>query len=112
MNDRAPRVLETACQYWNMAYPVTIAGHVMSRIGVVEVTIREGELAGRGEAAGVYYHGDNPESLGAAIETVRDAIENGAGRADIARLLPAGGARNAVDCALWDLESRLARRPV
>ena len=112
MDDRAPRALEIGCQYWDMAYPVTIAGHVMSRIGVVEVTVREKSLAGRGEAAGVYYHGDTPESLAAQIESVREAIESGAGRADVARLLPAGGARNAVDCALWELESHLARQPV
>ncbi|QXQ05382.1 dipeptide epimerase [Sphingosinicellaceae bacterium] len=95
-----------------MAYPVAINGLVMSRIDVVEVTVRQNGVAGRGEAAGVYYHDDTSRSLAAAIETARGAIENGADRPEIARLLPPGGARNAVDCALWDLESRLAELPV
>ena len=112
MRDRAPRALEAACEQWRMAYPVTIAGHVMASIGIVEVAVRVDGLAGRGEAAGVYYHGDTAESLAEQIISVSDAIESGAGREDIARLLPAGGARNAVDCALWDLESQLARQPV
>lgn len=112
MHKREPRQLDLDCQYWEMAYPVTIAGHVMARISVVEVTLREQGLAGRGEAAGVFYHGDTAESLAADIESVRDAVEAGADRHTIAALLRPGGARNAVDCAIWDLESKLAGKPV
>ncbi|KAI1690834.1 L-Ala-D/L-Glu epimerase [Ditylenchus destructor] len=40
------------------------------------------------------------------VETVREAIEAGITRAELQQLLPPGGARNAVDCALWELEAR------
>jgi L-Ala-D/L-Glu epimerase len=46
------------------------------------------------------------------IEAHRETIERGITRAELAALLPAGGARNALDCALWDLESKRAGRPV
>ncbi len=107
-----PRRLDLKCQRWEMAYPIVIAGHVMATIGVVEVTISEHGFAGRGEAAGVFYFGDTPESLATTIEAVRGPIEDAADRAEIARLLPAGGARNAVDCALWELDSYLQNRSV
>ena len=51
-------------------------------------------------------------SISRTIEAHRDAIERGITRDELSRLLPAGGARNALDCALWDLESKRTGRPV
>ena len=67
---------------------------------------------GRGEAAGVYYMDDRPEGMLATLEGMRDSIEAGIDRESLRALLPPGGARNAVDCALWELESRRAEVPV
>src|SRR3546814_4079747 len=53
-------------------------------------------------------YGETIESVLQQIESARQAIANGASRAQLAELLPAGAARNAVDCALWDLEAQLA----
>ena len=69
-------------------------------------------MEGRGEAAGVYYLNDTTDRMLATIEAHRDAIECGLTRAELRSLLPPGGARNALDCALWELESRRARTPV
>ncbi len=60
---------------------------------------------------GVYYLGDNAPEMVAGIEANRAAIEAGINRTALQRLMPAGGARNAVDCALWELEAlRLGRQ--
>ena len=74
------------------------------------MTLDDGAHRGRGEASGVYYLGDTAQTMVAAIEAARGAIEAGIDRAALQKLLPPGGARNAVDCALWELEAqRLAR---
>ena len=73
--------------------------------------LSSGSHRGRGEAAGVDYHGETPDSLVAQIEDVRAALEAGATRAELQRMLPAGGARNALDTALWDLEAKQTGTP-
>src|SRR5690606_1179708 len=75
-------------------------------------TLRDGMHAGRGEAAGVYYTGDGPDTMLATLEGLRDEIEAGIDRQSLRTLLPAGGARNALDCALWELESQRLGVPV
>ena len=94
------------------AEPFRITGYVFESMPSIVVTIADGSVAGRGEAAGVYYLGDDQERMLAAIETVRPEIESGLSRDRLQRLLPPYGARNAIDCALWELDSRLARVPV
>jgi L-alanine-DL-glutamate epimerase-like enolase superfamily enzyme len=78
----------------------------------VLVTLEEPGHCGRGEASGVYYLNDSLDTMTAAIESVRADIEAGADRAALQELMPPGGARNAVDCALWELEAQRARTPV
>jgi L-alanine-DL-glutamate epimerase-like enolase superfamily enzyme len=79
---------------------------------VVTVTIGDGDTVGRGEGVPYARYGETIESALAAIEGVRGLIEAGAGRAELAAALPAGAARNALDCALWDLEAQLSGRSV
>ncbi len=97
---------------WDMASPLRIAGHVLTDIPVVAVTLSDGTCSGRGEAAGVFYRGETAGRLAAQIDSVRDAIEAGITRAALQTVLPPGGARNALDCALWDLEAKRAGQPV
>jgi len=92
--------------------PFRISGYTFHNSPVTLVTLRDGSVEGRGEAAGVYYLNDTTDRMLAAIEAHRDAIERGLTREDLRSLLPSGGARNALDCALWELESRRARMPV
>jgi L-alanine-DL-glutamate epimerase-like enolase superfamily enzyme len=89
-----------------------ITGYTFTRLTVIVVTLSEGAHVGRGEATGVFYLNELPESLIGQIEAVRESIEAGVSREELRRLLPPGGARNAVDCAMWELESRQARAPV
>jgi L-alanine-DL-glutamate epimerase-like enolase superfamily enzyme len=91
--------------------PFRISGYVFHESPVTVVTLSDGESIGRGEAAGVYYLKDTPETMLTTLEEHRVAIESGLTREELRNLLPPGGARNAVDCALWELESKRARTP-
>jgi L-Ala-D/L-Glu epimerase len=88
--------------------PFRITGHTMVDTDVVVVTLEKGGQQGRGEASGVYYRkGDDAPGVVQQIEAVRARIEAGIDREALQRILPIGGARNAVDCACWDLEAKL-----
>lgn len=100
------RRLTVRSRSWPMKEPFVIARGAQLAAEVVEVELAEGGAVGRGEAAGVRYRGETPQSLVADIERVRPSIEAGADRMELLRLLPAGGARNAVDAALWDLQAK------
>ena len=95
-----------------LAAPFRISGYVFEAMPSVVVTLRDGECVGRGEAAGVYYNNDHPEQMLATLEALRPRIEAGMDREGLRALLPVGGARNALDCALWELESRRTGEPV
>jgi L-alanine-DL-glutamate epimerase-like enolase superfamily enzyme len=106
------RTLRAQHQRFPLKRPFRIARGVKTAADVVEVTVEEGGVAGRGESVPYPRYGESMESTLAAIEEVRTAVEAGAGREELLSLLPAGAARNAVDCALWDLEARRAGRTV
>ena len=93
--------------------PFNITGHRMTVTEVVSVALQRGPHLGRGEAAGVFYlENSDPQSMVRQIEVVRARIEAGIDRRALQQLLPPGGARNALDCALWDLEAKLSATPV
>ena len=103
--------LHIAVEALPLRVPFRIAGCTFTEIRVVVVElVREG-LRGRGEAAGVYYLDDHPARMARTLEDCRPAIEAGISREELRTLLPVGGARNAVDCALWELEAKRAREP-
>jgi L-alanine-DL-glutamate epimerase-like enolase superfamily enzyme len=95
-----------------LAHPFKIAGRVFDRAEVVVVTLRDGDLTGRGEASGVFFLGDDVAHMCAELERVRTSIEASPTRDELRTLLPPGGARNAVDCALWELEAARSGQPV
>jgi L-Ala-D/L-Glu epimerase len=78
---------------------------------VVVVVIEDGIHRGRGEAVPYARYGESPEGTLAQIESVRSAIEAGGDRLKLQTLLPPGAARNAIDCALWDLEAKRSNVP-
>ena len=95
-----------------LSAPFTITGYTFTDMSAVVARVAERGATGEGEAAGVYYLGDDVERMCAAIEGVRRDVESGIDRESLRRLLPPGGARNALDCALWDLEAKRLRQPV
>ena len=108
----AKLTLDVAVEKLRLAEPFRISGYVFEEQDAVVVTLGDGLHRGRGEASGVYYLGDNAPQMVAAIEANRAAIEAGIDRAGLQQLMPAGGGRNAVDCALWDLDARRSGKVV
>src|ERR1700683_347897 len=104
--------LDVRAETWDYVTPFRITDYVFAAAEVLVVTLRDGDVFGRGEAGGVYYHGETPQSMAAQIEAVRDRIESGVDRQTLHDVLPPGGARNAVDAALWDLDAKRSHQPV
>lgn len=86
--------------------PFVITGHTFTNLEAVVVTLNNAGHQGRGEGDGVYYLGETQASMFDQLESVRGRVEKGINREELQDMLPAGGARNALDCALWDLEAK------
>ena len=104
--------LRVELEQWPLRIPFRITGQTIVLLEVIVVTLARNDITGRGEAAGVDYLSDDIARMVAQLEAAREAIEAGITRAALQELLPAGGARNALDCALWELESREVCRAV
>ena len=78
----------------------------------VRVTLERDGQRGRGESVPYGRYGETVGSVIELIETQRTAIEEGLSREDLQSVLPAGAARCAIDCAMWDLEARVSGTPV
>ena len=108
----AKLVLDVNVETLRLAQPFRISGYVFTHSDVVVVTLHDGDLRGRGEGGGVYYLGDDVPHMLYSIGAVRTALEAGPTREELRSIMPPGGARNAVDCALWELEAERAGVPV
>ena len=97
-------------KHWPLREPFVISRATYTTSDVIIVELQDGNLLGRGEAAGVDYHGETLDSMVAQVESVRSRIEAGVTRSELLQLLPIGGARNALDSALWDLEAKRCGR--
>jgi L-alanine-DL-glutamate epimerase-like enolase superfamily enzyme len=106
----SPLLMRTEIEQWPLVAPFRITGYTFEVVDVVVVTLEKDGQRGHGEAAGIYYKDDHPASMYKQIESRRATIEAGINRASLQPLLPPGGARNALDCALWDLEAKLIGR--
>lgn len=111
-NGHAKLRLQVEVEQWPMTAPFHITGYTFTDIGTLVVSLHQDGMVGRGEAAGVYYHDETPATMQAQIEAWRELIEAGVTRQQLLKLMPPGGARNAVDCALWDLEAKRSGQPV
>ena len=92
--------------------PFRISRGVKTAADTIRVDIRDGELAGRGESVPYARYGESIESVLEQIAAVRGEIEDGADRHRLIAIMPPGAARNALDCALWDLEARQSGRSI
>jgi L-alanine-DL-glutamate epimerase-like enolase superfamily enzyme len=93
---------------WPLREAFVIARGAKTEAHVVVAEIRDAGHVGRGEAVPYARHGEDVRGVLAEMGAVRAAIEAGASRRALQDLLPAGAARNALDCALWDLEAKQA----
>ena len=95
---------------WPIAGAFTISRGSKTEAHVVVVELADGGHVGRGEAVPYARYGESTESVAAEIEGGRAEIEAGADRSALQAMLPPGAARNAIDCAFWDLEAKIAGR--
>lgn len=97
---------------WPAARPFRITGHEWNTFDPVVVELARDGAIGRGEAYGVYYADETAASMAAELEQVADRVIAGADRIALQSMLPPGGARNAIDCAFWDLECKSSGRSI
>jgi L-alanine-DL-glutamate epimerase-like enolase superfamily enzyme len=97
---------------WEMKQPFRISGSEWTHSRGIVVQLAEGGFVGRGEAQGVFYLDETAESLLDQVDAVAATIRRGISRGELQHLLPPGGARNAIDCALWDLECKQAGKTI
>jgi L-alanine-DL-glutamate epimerase-like enolase superfamily enzyme len=89
----------------------TIARGSKSEAAVVLAELHEGGFTGRGECVPYARYGESVEDVAAALTALAAPVAAGMGREKLASLLPPGAARNAIDCAFWDLEAKRAGKP-
>ena len=104
--------LSVHLEEWELTQPFRISGHEWINARSIVVQLSEDGFLGRGEAQGVFYLGETAESIFEQVHAVASDLRGGISREDLQDLLPAGGARNAVDCALWDLECKKAGKTI
>jgi len=92
---------------WASLIPFRIANYEWDDYPTVVCEIEQDGVIGWGEALGVYYLDETEKTMLKQLEAVAPDLAGGASRKDLLELLPAGGARNAADAALWDLEAQL-----
>jgi L-alanine-DL-glutamate epimerase-like enolase superfamily enzyme len=102
------RALSLRHESWPIAGAFVIARGAKTEADVVVAEIAQDAHRGRGEAVPYARYGETIESVMAQMEAARAAVESGADRAALQGVLPAGAARNALDCALWDLDAKTA----
>jgi L-Ala-D/L-Glu epimerase len=107
---KIPFELEVHEQSWPLDKPFRIARGARMEARVIVVTVGDGQNTGRGEGVPYAHYGESVESTLAQLEALRPQIATGLDRQQIQSLLPAGAARNALDCALWDFEAKSAGR--
>ena len=93
-------------QSWPLDKPFCIARGSRTEVRVVVVTVSDGHYTGCGEAVPLARYNQSAASVLAQIESVKNAPR--LDRQQIQTLLPAGATRNALDCALWDLEAKIS----
>jgi L-alanine-DL-glutamate epimerase-like enolase superfamily enzyme len=103
--------LTVAAESWPIAGSFTISRGSKTAADVVVVTLGDGAHAGRGECVPYPRYAETVPGVIAALEAARPAIEHGITRAEVHALVKPHAARNALDCALWDIEAKRAGRP-
>jgi len=107
-----PLKLTVAIERFPIAGSFTIARGRRTEAVVVTASVSDGRRAGRGECVPYARYGETVEGVAASVEVQAALLASGASRQAIADAMPAGAARNAIDCALWDYEAKIAGKRV
>jgi L-alanine-DL-glutamate epimerase-like enolase superfamily enzyme len=106
-SSKAP-TLDAKIERWPIEGSFTISRGAKTEAVVVVAEVRQGEVAGRGECVPYPRYGETPEATRAAIIAMKEAVGRGLGREALQSAMPPCAARNALDCALLDLEAKLS----
>src|SRR4030081_170713 len=103
MSTTAPPTIDAVIETWPIAGAFVIARGAKREATVVVAQVSDGTVAGRGECVPYARYGETVAGVRDAILGLRGALRD---RASLLRQMPAGAARNALDCALWDYEAK------
>ncbi|MER9711437.1 N-acetyl-D-Glu racemase DgcA [Mesorhizobium sp. M0213] len=106
------RVISVEAERFPIAGTFTISRGSKTEAEVISCAITENGRTGRGECVPYKRYGETVEGVRGAIEAMRSEIAHGISRIALLGAMPAGAARNAIDCALWDLEAKISGTPV
>ncbi|RUX26393.1 dipeptide epimerase [Mesorhizobium sp. M7A.F.Ca.US.011.01.1.1] len=102
------RVISVEAERFPIAGTFTISRGSKTEAEVISCTISDGGHFGRGECVPYKRYSETIEGVREAIDAMRGRIADGISRSALLDAMPAGAARNAIDCALWDLEAKLS----
>ena len=112
MTSSASRRLAVSIERWPIAGAFTISRGAKTDAVTVVATIGQGDQMGRGECVPYPRYGETPEATLTALEAMQEPLTNGLDRVALQAAMPAGAARNALDCALLDLEAKSSGRRI
>jgi L-alanine-DL-glutamate epimerase-like enolase superfamily enzyme len=104
--------LTVRVERWPIREPFTIARGTKTEAVVVVAEVSDGTYKGLGECVPYARYGESPEGVQASLFSTSEKLKEGMTRRELQKLLPAGAARNALDCALWDYEAKASGIPV
>lgn len=108
----SPQRLTVTRRSWQLAQPFAISRGSRTTAEVVVVELFDGDARGRGECVPYPRYGESVDSVVAALEAMRGKVASGLDRHELQRAMPPGAARNALDCAFWDIEAKRDARRV
>ena len=104
--------LTCSIETWPLAAAFNISRGAKTEAQVVVTTLQDGDKIGRGECVPYARYRETLEAVVETINGLSSAVENGLSRTDLQLTLPPGAARNAIDCAFWDLEAKQSGKRV
>src|ERR1051325_8399087 len=103
--------LQVRTERWPIAGSFTISRGAKMEADVVVAEVSDGTHIGRGECVPYARYGETVAGVTAALEAMRAPLARGLNRQALQDAMPAGAARNALDCALWDYEAKAKSEP-
>jgi L-alanine-DL-glutamate epimerase-like enolase superfamily enzyme len=112
MNILSPLNLHISVEHWPIRGGFAISRGAKTEAVVVVAELDDGQARGRGECVPYARYGESVESVCDSLDAMRSRLTAGLTRSGLQKAMPAGAARNALDCAFWDLEAKRSHRPV
>ncbi|MEX0583222.1 MAG: N-acetyl-D-Glu racemase DgcA [Sneathiella sp.] len=106
------REIAASSESWPIRGSFRISRGAKTAAEVIVVEITENGVTGRGECVPYARYGESIRSVLGQMSSVRDYINDGMTREGLLTVMPSGAARNAIDCALWDLEAKTSGKSI